>query len=434
MAQAGDAPDASFAVYSTDRPRVQPAWWRRPRTLVTAGCAMAAIFAFVALDQFLRGQSAQVLVADDYGVGTVQRGRLTITVQGAGTLKPFDERWLTAKAAGVLEEVRAGTGVRVAPGDIVARLSNPELSQALRQAEHGVAEASANHTVLVAQLEDRKLAQDAALARAQAALEEAELRLRAEAGLFEENAISAITHEATRIRAEQARIALDIERRRATQLAETKRAETQASAARLAGREVAFEQAAARQASLDVRAQIGGVVQELPLNLGESVREGMKVARIADPSRLRAVVRVPESQATRLTVGQPTEVKVLNVDVPATVRRVDPSVSEGSVVVDLEFTGELPVGVRPDLSIRATITVAEIDDALFVRRPSGAFEDHAVDVFVLDSAQDTARRRTVQFGAGSLRQVQVLDGLEEGERVVLGNIARFDGMDVVAVE
>ena len=434
MAQAADAPDASFAVYSTDRPLAQRPWWRRSRTLVTAGCATAVIFAFVALDQFLRGQSAQVLVADEYGIGIVQRGRLTITVQGAGTLRPFDERWLTAKTAGVLEEVRAGTGVLVAPGDIVARLSNPELSQALRQAEHGVAEARANHTVLVAQLEDRKLAQDAALARAQAALEEAQLRLRAEAGLFEENAISAITHEATRIRAEQAAIAFDIERRRATQLAETKRAETQASTARLAAQEVAFEQAAARQASLSVRAQIGGVVQELPLNSGESVREGTKVARIADPSRLRAVVRVPESQATRLASGQPAAAKILNVDVPATVRRVDPSVSDGSVVIDLEFTGDLPVGVRPNLSMRATITVAEIDETLFVRRPSGAFEDHTVDVFVLDSAQDTARRRTVQFGAGSLRQVQVLDGLEEGERVVLGNIAPFDGMDVVAVE
>lgn len=434
MAQTGDAPDASFAVYATDRPRVQPPWWHRRRTLMAAGCATLVIFAFVALDQFLRGQSAQVLVAEEYGVGTVQRGRLTITVQGAGTLQPFDERWLTAKASGVLEEVRAGTGVRVTAGDVVARLANPELSQAVRQAEHGVAEARANHTVLVAQLEDRRLAQDATLARAKATLEEAELRLRAEAGLFKENAISAVAHEGTRIRAEQARIALDIERRRATQLAETKWAETQASAARLAAREVAFEQAAAKQASLSVRAQTGGVVQELPLNLGESVREGMKVARIADPSRLRAVVRVPESQATRLAVGQPAAAKVLNVDVPATIRRVDPSVSDGSVVVDLAFTGELPVGVRPDLSMRATITVAEIDDALFVRRPSGAFEDHTVDVFVLDSAQETARRRTVQFGAGSLRQVQVLDGLEEGERVVLGSIARFDGLDVLAVE
>ena len=104
MAQAGDAPDASFAVYSTDRPLAQLPWWRRPRTLVTAGCAMAVIFAFVALDQFLRGQSAQVLVADEYGIGIVQRGRLTITVQGAGTLRPFDERWLTAKAAGRLAD------------------------------------------------------------------------------------------------------------------------------------------------------------------------------------------------------------------------------------------------------------------------------------------------------------------------------------------
>ena len=427
------ASESSFAAYAMDRPRTPPPWWRRTPTFATTG-VLGIVALLVVADHFLHSESAYFLAADDYRVGVVQRGPLSITVQGIGAIRPVDERWLTAGVGGVVEEVYAAVGAEVAAGDVVARLGDPQLSQLVRQAEYRVAEERASHSLLLARTDGDQLAREAALAAAEAALEEAELRLQAETELFERQAVSEIAYEATRIREAQARKALDIERRRGAQLARTSQAERQVSEARLAAREVAFEQAAASQSALSVRAQAAGTVQELAVGLGESVMKGGKVARIADPSRLRAVVRVPESFASKLAAGQPAVARVLNVDVPAIVARVDPSVLEGSVAVDLAFEGDLPEGTRSALALRATITVAAIDDTLFVRRPSGVFDNHAVDVFVLDAETDTALRRPVQFGEGTLRHVQIVDGLEEGESVVLGNMARFDGVDALALE
>ena len=422
------------ATYVTDRVIPPQAWWRRKRTLVGTASALMLTLSFAVANQFLLGQSTRLSTNGDYSIGEVRRGFLAITVQGSGTLRPVDERWLTAKTNGVVAEVPAQSGTLVEAGEVVVRLANAEMEQLVRQADFSVAEARASHSILLARIEDRALDREATLASVAAALEEAELRQRAEAELLEKGAISQIAYEGTRIRADQARLALDIERRRAARAAKTTAAELQASEARSANRELAREQALARVASLDVRTQTTGIVQEVFATLGESVINGTKVARIADPSRLRAIVRVPESYASKLAAGQVAEVNVLSHGVPAVVSRVDPSVTGGSVVVDLEFTGSLPEGVRPDLSIRATVFVAEMEDALFVQRPPGAFDNRTADVFVLDAKQDTAARRTVQFGAGTLSHVHVLEGLEEGERIVLANVRRFERADVVSVE
>ena len=426
--------DPPAAAYATDRPRQPAPWWRNRHTLIAAGCALVLAAMAVAVDKGLRRQATPSLAAGEFSMGEVQRGLLTVTAQGAGSLRPVDERWLTAKASGVLAEIRIAIGVRARAGDVVVRLANPALAQLAAQAEQRHAEARASHSVLLAQIADRKLAREAAIAAAVAAVEEAALRLQAEAELMEKQAISAIAFEATRIRAEQAQTALDIERRRAAQLTETVAAESEASDARLANSKLALEQAQAKAAALAVRAEADGIVQALPASLGESVAEGAKVARIADPSRLHAVVRVPESWAGKLATGQAATVRVASADVSATVSRVDPSVTDGSVAVDLAFAAPLPDGVYPDLSIRATITVAAIEDALFVRRPAGVRDNQTADVFVLNASEDAAVRTLVQFGTGTVRQVQVLDGLQEGDRILLGSFAHLGDVDAVAVD
>ena len=428
------AADVGTVAYATDSPRAPQAWWRRKRTLGAAAGGLTLVLLFAILNQFLHAHSTRLLANGEYAIGEVERGFLAVTVQGAGTLRPADERWLTAKATGILAELPVQIGAYANAGDVIARLTNPEMEQLVRQAEYSVAEARASHIVLLAQIEDRKLASKASLAAASAAVEEVELRLEAEEELLEKGAISAITYEATRISAKQAQLALDIERSRASQLTKTTAAEKRASEARLANLNLSHERALDNKAALEIKAENSGVVQEISAKLGESVVNGSKVAKIVDLSRLRAVARVPESYASKLSVGQEAEVRVSSVDVPAVVSRVDPSVTDGSVVVDLELTGSLPQGVRPDLSIRATITVAEIEDTLFVRRPSGAVDDQTTDVFVLNEAQGTAARKPVQFGVGMLSHVQVIEGLDEGDRIVLANTARFRDVDVVSIE
>ena len=432
MSETNASPPAT--AYATDRPRPQAPWWRNKHTAIAAGCGLVIVAMTVTVDYGLRRHATPSLAKSEFSIGEVQRGLLTVTAQGAGSLRPVDERWLTAKASGVLAEIRTGIGAQARAGDVVVRLANPSLAQLAAQAEQRHAEERASHGALLAQIADRKLAREAAVATAVAAVEEAALRLQAEAELMEKQAISAIAFEATRIRAEQAQAALDIERRRATQLTETVAAEREASEARLANSALALAQAVAKEAALAVRAEADGIVQALPMSLGESVVEGAKVARIADPARLHAVVRVPESWAGKLAAGQGAAVRVANADVPATVSRVDPSVTDGSVAVDLAFAAPLPDGVRPDLSIRATITVAAIEDALFVRRPAGVRDNQTADVFVLNASEDAAARTLVQFGVGTVRDVQVLDGLQEGDQILLGNLARLGDLDAVAVD
>ena len=420
------------AVYAMDRPRQPERWWRG-RPVLYVGVGLVVVGAVVAVDRILLAGAGEAAVGREVVAG-VERGFLAVTVQGAGTLRPEDERLVTAKTTGVVADVLAPPGATVKAGEALVRLANPQLAQYQRRAAIALAEAEADHRVLLARFEDRKLAAAATVAHATMAAEEADLRLQAETKLLARQAVSNVDYQRTRIHAEQTRTVRSIEERRAEQLAATMVAEREASAARVANRELEFEQSQEAVAALTVRAENAGSVQEVPVVAGESVISGAVIARVADLSHLRAVVRVPETYASNLAVGQSAIVAVQNAEVPAVVSRVDPAVSNGSVVVDLDFTASLPDGVRPDVSVRATITVAEIDDTLFVRRPAGVYDNRSAEVFVAAADADEAIRRRVQFGLGTLRQVQVIEGLQQGDQVIVGSTTRFEDVDVVTIE
>lgn len=382
------------AAYEMDRPRSPGHWWTR-RRIAYAACGAFALMALAAADRYLLQRRLDVVASQDT-IAAVQRGRLTVAVQGAGTLEPLDARLVSAGASGVVGDVLAGPGTEVRPGDPIVRLLNPDLRQQVRRAEIALAEANASHRVLLVRFEDRKLAAEAALAQATAAAAEASLRLEAEDKLLDQRAIPGVDYQRTRIRAEQARSALGIEKRRREQLTATIEAERAESKARVENRALAFELAQAGADALLVRSGSAGTVQEVLVVAGEPVVEGAVVARVADAGELLAVVRVPETYASNLAVGQAATVVALNTDVPARVAGVDPTVTEGSVGVSLGFAVTLPAGVRPYLSVRATIIVAEIEDALFVRRPAGVFDNRAASVFVVDDEAGEAKARAVR--------------------------------------
>ena len=420
------------AIYEMDRRREFTPWWRR-RSLVYAACAVGLLAALAAADRWLR-QGAAEMVVDNDATAVVQRGPLTVTVRGVGVIEPMDARVVVANASGVVGEVLVQPGTEVQAGDAMVRLVDQFSHGQARQAASKLAEAQASHRVLLAQFQDRKLAAEAALAQAAATAEEAKLRLEAEDKLLAQRAIPGVDYERTRIRAEQSQKALAIQRQRREQLTKTIDAERAESLARLENRALAVEHAQADVAALLVKAGSSGTVQEVLVVAGAYVAAGAAVARVADANVLRAIVRVPETYASNLAVGQTASVAVLNSDVPAVVVRVDPAVTNGSVAVALEFAAALPNGVRPDVSVRAAITVAEIDDALFVRRPVGVFDNRAANVFVIDEEAGTAARKSVQVGVGSSRDVQILDGLRQGDRIVIDSTTHLDGADVLRLE
>ena len=414
-----------------DRPR-RPDGGKTLRHVAWAAVAVLAILAFVLIDRFWLREAPGVRLADVV-TGVVKRGGLAIEVQGAGALAPVSERWITSRAAGTVEQILARPGQVLGAGDAVASLVNPQLRQAVVRERLQLAEAKAARQRESSGFVTQRLSAEEQLMNAQAAYEEQRLRLEAQEELRAKKAISEIDYRSARIRAEQAKARLDFERQRRTEMDATLAAEERASDARLAAREASLQDAEAQVAALRVTADVAGTLRELLVEPGQLVGAGVKVARVVDTSSLIGVIRVPESYASRLAPGQAVAASVLNVEVPGVVARVDPAVTEGAVAVDVEFTGPLPEGVRPDLSMHATMTVAELPDTLYVRRPVHVRDDTVADVFRLAEDRGSANRATVRFGLGTLRHVQVQDGLAAGEEILLGNVARHEGRDTIEI-
>ena len=417
--------------YSMDRPRPSSAR-NLIRGLAWGAVALVAIVLFAVADRFWL-RAAEGLERADIMVATVERGRLPIDVQGAGALAPASERWIASRVPGAVQEILVRPGQQVTAGTTVARLVNPQLEQAVVRARLALAEANAEHRRKLSDFTDRRLAAEARVLDRQASYDEHSLRLEAQTELRDTNAISDLDYRSTQIRTEQARQNVEFERRRFAELEAALAAEQAASEARLAASEAALEEAERQLGDLAVSADAAGTLRELLVEPGQRIAAGAQVARVVDSRSLVAAIRVPESYAAHLAAGQRAVAMVLNVEVPGEVVRVDPAVTRGGVAVELRFTAPLPAGARPDLSMRAVVTVAELDDVLFVRRPSHVRDESRADVFLLAADGQSALRTPVRFGFGTLKDIEVRDGLDEGDAIILGNTARFENEETIAI-
>ncbi len=417
--------------YSMDRAR-EPDSRRLLRPIAWAVAAVLLIVAFIVADR-LWLRPGVGLDLQDFMTAEVRRGELAIEVQGAGALEPISERWVTAEVAGVVQQILARPGHEVAAGSRIALLVNPQLQQAVNQARLGLAEVSADQQRHRANLTDRRLTGEARLLAAQADYDENRLRLEAQEELRDQQAVSEIDYRTQQIRTQQAESQLEFETRRFEELGGELEADLAAGEARLEARREALRSAEQQVRDLAVATDMAGTIRELFVDPGQRVAAGGQIARVVDTTALMGVVRVPESYASHLVLGQEAVVTVLGTELPGRVSRVDPAVTQGSVTVDLELEGALPQGARPDLSIRATITVARMADALHMRRPLNARDLGTADVFRLTEDGQAAQRTTVRFGLGTLREIEVVDGLAEGDTVILGDTARYEDEETIVI-
>ncbi|MCY3840250.1 MAG: efflux RND transporter periplasmic adaptor subunit [Gammaproteobacteria bacterium] len=393
---------------------------------------MTAIAVFIVADRLWLRPGAGI-EREQIMAAAVERGTLPIEVQGAGELEPVNERLIASEIPGAVDQIFARAGEQVAVGDRIVGLMNPQVRQGVVAARLQLAEANADHRRLLANFTDRRLAGEAQILNKQASYEESQLRLAAETELRERQAISEIDYRSTKIRTERARTDLTFEQRRFEELQAVLKAEQASSEARLAERESALQEAERLAEGLVITAEIAGTLREVLVAPGERVGPGTTVARIVDAESLRGVIRVPESYASRVVPDQTAVATVLRTQVPGLVTRVDPAVTQNTVAVDIVFQDELPSGARPDLSIRATITVAELDDALFVRRPLRVNDYSNASVFRLAENGLSATRTPVRFGMGTLKHIEVLDGLNEGDEIIVGNLSRFENEETIAI-
>lgn len=406
---------------------------KRTKTYVLGALGVAALIAVTIWVSTLEAAPPTVEQATIW-TGRVERGELLRQVRGPGTLVPEDILFVSARTAGRIERILIDPGAEVTPETVIMILENPDLSLQVQNAEWEWRRAEAGFTQLRVQLDQQTLQQESAVAQVQAAYNQARLRAESDRQLYEENLTSQITMLMSKSQAEELENRLRIEQTRLENLEESNQAQLGAQRAQVDQRKAEFELRARDLDSLSVRPSIRGVLQEVPVEEGQQVQPGTTLARVADPKRLKAQLRIAQTQAGEVVIGQQAIIDTRNGVVPGRVMRIDPAVVQGTVTVDVELlTEELPPGARPDLSVDGRIEIERLLDVMYVDRPAFGQADQSVGLFKLIAGSTDAVRTTVRFGASSVDKIVVLDGLEVGDEIILSDMSRYDASDKVRI-
>lgn len=402
---------------------------RRLRRWSGLGFGAAALMALLGwgLSRTSAGPSVR---RSDIWIATVKQGRLPIVVSAAGAFKPIEQRWITAATPGVVEGVRVQPGDPVTPRTVLAVLSNPAAESALAQARAEVASAEAKRASRHAELTSELLTLEGNRAADQAHAKIAAVRERAERSLLDAHIVSTLEYTGTRLKAlEYAQLARFAQQRVAA-FRQSMAAQDRAAAAQVAALRAVLENDRQRLASLSVTAGIEGVVQEIAVHAGQTLAVGGAIARVAGLKALKVALEVPASEAGEVAVGQSVNLELatdVSQDLPGRVSRVSPSVSNGSVEVDVMPEGSLPADVRPNLAVTGTIHIADIRKALYVQRPAYANPDSTMTLFRLVDGGRAAVPVRVRFGAASDQYIQIARGLKTGARVIVSDSSGFAG-------
>lgn len=366
-------------------------------------------------------------------VDTVKRGEMIREVRGQGTLVPEDTRWIPATTQGRVEKIRLRPGTRVTADSVILDLSNPQLDQELRDAELRANGAEASLANLRVQAQNEALAQEAATANIEAEYKKAALAVEANEQLSTKGLVPDMTLKQSKLEADQLAARFAIAKKQLASYAESIRARVAVSQSELDQTRAAAQLKRQQVGDLHVRAGFAGVLQVVPVEVGQQVAPGANLARVADPSHLKAELKVPETQAKDIQPGLMAAVDTRFGVVAGTVTRMDPSVQNGTVTVDVALTGELPKGARPDLSIDGTIELEHLRDVLYVGRPAFGQEQSAVGLFKVQ-ADGTATRVQVKLGATSANAVEIRSGLNAGDQVILSDTSSWDSYDRIKLQ
>jgi HlyD family secretion protein len=414
-----------------DRPRPQGRKANRHLKIAVVVVALCAI-AWMVLATDL---ATRRVAADSLRIGTVSRQDLAIDVSANGLLLPREVEWIAAQVEGRVSTIERRAGEEVARGDILVTLSNPELVNNAEEAGSALEEGRAALVSYEVDLQNLLLDQQAATLRAKFAHESALLKLDAETRLREtSNIIPEIDYRRTQLEVEQLRASHEIEQQRATKQETNIVAQLAARTAQVEQLARAMERAQNKVDALTIRAGMSGMVQQMDLEIGQHLLPGAQVARIARQGELYAQLKVLAQQATRVTAGQTAIIDTRNGLISGRVSRVDPAVNEGTVVVDVMLTGNLPPGTRPELLVEGVITVAQLTDALIVDKPSYGRADSQVTLYRLLPGQEIAERIAVTTGQASVNQIEIISGLEAGDRIILSDTSDWQDQSRIHID
>ena len=362
---------------------------------------------------------------------TVERGSMLRQVRGTGTLVPEQIRWITAITSGTVEQIVIRPGAEVTPDTVIVELGNPELEQQALEAQLQLDAGLARYKSRQVELQSQLLTQQANLATVEADLSQATLQAEADAELAADGLVSQIQLRQSQSQAAVLATRHEIEQRRLTIQGDSVIAQLAAEQAEVDRLRTIYQLRSDQVSDLRVRAGNTGVLQEVPLEEGQSVTPGTNLARVGDPSRLKAELRIAETQAKDILIGQPAAIDTRNGVIAGHVSRIDPAVQQGTVTVDVVLDGELPRGARPDLTVDGTIELERLENVIYVGRPVFGQEESVVSLFKLDPESDDAVRTRVSLGRSSVNTIEVLEALEPGDQVVLSDMSQWDAFDRV---
>ena len=361
----------------------------------------------------------------------VKRGSIVRQVRGPGTLVPEDTRWLPATTDGRVERILLRPGAHVEAHSVILELSNPQVEQEAIDARLALQSTLAALDNLRAQLQSELLNQQAAAAALDSEAQQARLEYDANEALAKQKLVSQLILRQSQLKSDTLKRRVEIEGRRLA-------AAEAGIEARIRVQQATVDQARAiselrdeRLSLLKVRPGFAGVLQQVPVEVGQRVAPGQNLARVADPERLKAELKVPETQAKDVEVGLSAEIDTRFGVVTGTVSRKDPAATNGTVTVDVSLTGALPRGAVPDLSVDGTVQLERLENVLYVGRPSLGQEDSTVGLFRVTTEAGDAARVQVKLGRSSVNAIEVLSGLGEGDRVVLSDMSAWDAYDRV---
>lgn len=405
------------------------------RQAVIAGCAVLVVGAAAFFVTRLKPAAPEVERATVW-TDTVKRGPLLRQVRGPGTLVPREDkiRLIPAETEATVVRIRVLPGAKVQPDTVLMDLVDPTLQQELLDAQLQLKGAEADYINTRAKVESDLMDQKAAGATVNADYSQAQLQAKTDKSLYDLGVISGLTYSASKGKADELVTRNNLEKQRLT--LNEKAIETQLSV-----QQTKVDQAKAllglKQKQLDalsVRAGISGVLVELDHQVGEHVTAGTTLAKVVQPDQLKASLKIAETEARDIQIGQPAEIDTHNGVIDGTVMRIDPAVLNGTVTVDVELAGALPQGARPDLSVDGTIDLQRMKDVLYVGRPAFGNENSTISLFKLSADGKTAVQVPVKVGRASVNSIQIIEGLQAGDTVILSDMSRWDNTDRIRLD
>jgi HlyD family secretion protein len=409
-----------------DKPRTGHAEKRRMRRYILAVIGLVVVVSITVGISKLE-PAAPSVDKNTLFTGKVTRGPMLRDVRGPGTLVPEEIRMVSLPVEGRVERIPALAGVRVEPDTVILVMSNSELEQNLFEAEAQLRAGEADFEDLRAQLDSQLLNQQGQMAQAESEAAVARLQVEADEKLFKDQLIPEINFKRSQLQAAQLTKRSAIEKERFEKARQSNAAQLSAQRARVEQLRALYELRLRQVESLKVRAQIAGVLQDLPVEVGQRMPPGSTLARVARPEKLKAELRIAEVQAKDVTVGMTASIDTRNGIIPGRVMRVAPSVQEGSVTVDVALEGPLPKGARPSLGVDGVILLQRLPDVVQIPRPSFGSANTKVEMFKVIEEGTAAVRVPVEFGVSSVNTMEVVSGLQPGEEVILSETSQYDG-------